>query len=107
MDKPISLTPGKDAIARARATLRRLGRGAELKQQDQARSTRRAWENVSRGKRYARLQREARQEARRALNQIWRAFLAYDKARDLTPSRSEYELRADIERTFKQMAGLP
>jgi hypothetical protein len=105
MARPISLHLNNDAIAEARATLKRLDADT-FKQREAARIRARAWSNVSKGKQYARLQREAKLEARRALNQIWRAFLAYDKARNLAPSSQEYELRDDIERTLKRMAGL-
>src|SRR5262245_34097997 len=104
MTKPITLT-NKAIIDKARATLKRLDADT-FKQWDAARIRARAWGNVAKGQRYARLQREARLEARRALHAAWKAFAAYDRFSGLSPSRLEREQRELIETTLKKMAGL-
>ena len=95
-----------DPIKRARATLERLGRGAELRQQDRAKIMQRARENVVRAKEQAHLRRDAEQAGRTALAAYWRALASHDRQRGFAPTVAERRERDVVEATLKRLAGL-
>lgn len=106
MTKPISLRLSNHAIAKARATLERLGRADELKRQDNARTLRQARKNIARGEEYTRLRRSAKLAGLKALHSIRKAYAAADRINpSLSPSEQEH--RALVEAEFKRIAGLP